>query len=76
MGLTHRILLFERQQGTHYPIYHFFIKKTEHYDNYNKNGCKFAKRVNSERVLHTLQTCHPWHGQEISRAMYREISPL
>ncbi len=38
----------------HYPIletiqtvYHFFSKKTSQSANYNKNGCKFAKRVNT-----------------------------
>lgn len=30
----------------HHPISHFFNKKIWQSINYNKNGCKFAKRVN------------------------------
>ena len=31
----------------HYPISYFFIKKTCQSANNNKNGCNFAKRVNT-----------------------------
>ena len=36
------------QRQAHHPISHFFNKKIWQSTNYNKNGCKFAKRVNTK----------------------------
>ena len=52
MGNSSSHFLYIRHSRTpYYFIFHFFGKKTSQSINYNKNGCKFAKRVNTKLHL-------------------------
>ncbi len=43
------LLYIQLSKACHRPTSHFFNKKICQSINYNKNGCKFAKRVNIEQ---------------------------
>lgn len=46
MGVCPSHLLYiQLSKACHRPTSHFFNKKTSQSANYNKNGCKFARRV-------------------------------
>ena len=44
----------DNQTQPHHPISYFFGKKICQSVNYNKNGCKFAKRVNAQKAFYLV----------------------
>ena len=50
-GSPSHLLYIRHSRTPYYFIFHFFGKKICQSVNYNKNGCKFAKRVNTKEAF-------------------------